>query len=276
MIYIDRREGSANMVAYLPDDEIELVELESGDAAIDIHESWGEGQVGVEVKRVHDAVHSMVDGRLNTQVERMLRTYRHNYLVIELPYQEGVDGILEASIGFKWKPADRRKSNPMTLREFEGRLISIEMATGGRLSIRQTRGRRETALLVYYLHHWWNLSKESHQSFLTEDTSDMKTSPLVKLSVIRQVAMKLPGIGYERSADVVRHFGSIKRMINSGIEEWMKIPRIGPEIANRVVTVLKKDFGPTRGKTGGAALRHTITKSTNSTKRRAKSATRRK
>ena len=233
MILLDDRVGSVHYAEYLGE-RCTIIRLESADAAF-----AGNGHtVGVEIKRVPDAVNCLYSGRLaDAQIPLMRQQYDVCYLVIEGLYQPDTAGVLQQYKGGlgkwgHWHDA-RSGSKRLMYSQFEQWLSTLEVEGGVR--VRHTLTPWSTANLLLALENWW--SRGGHKSFhVMHNGSD--TASLTRPNMLRRIAAELPLIGWERSAAVAQHFKSVEAMVEATEAEWREIDGIGKGIAKAVVEAL--------------------------------------
>lgn len=240
MILIDDRIGSKHLQLLIPGSE--LTRLEAGDACW----SGADGTlVGVEVKRLSDAVACMFTGRLaDEQVPKLRSSYDVVYLVIEGVYRPcPQSGVLQSWQEFpsgketkcgRWTDATSHGRQRLMFSSFVSWMSSIEILGG--LRVRNTVSPESTAALLSSMYSWWQRDLGEHRSFdvMHEGNGAAMTRP----QLVRRMAALLPGIGWVKSAAVERRFKTPDRMVNSDRGEWMEIDGIGPTIADRVVRAL--------------------------------------
>lgn len=234
MILLDDRAGSKDFKPLLPKDT-QLTRLQYGDVAF-----VGNGpdnkpyMVGVELKQVSDALNSMTTGRFaGHQLIGMLEEYDISYLLVFGAYRAcPKSGILQFPRKRGWSDA-RIGRRRFMWRDFETWLITLETKTA--LKVRKARDKREAAHLIKTLHSWWTSKDyEKHRSHLALHEARESVS-LVKPSLLRKVSACLPGIGWDRSRSVEKHFGSVFEMVVADEKEWLKVDGIGKGIAKKVV-----------------------------------------
>jgi ERCC4-type nuclease len=229
MILVDDRVGS---VHYAPALNAQIERLEYGDIALEANGKL----IGIEIKRISGAIYSLINGRLvDHQLPGMLGMYDHSYLIVEGLYRpEPETGIVQTWWGSSWHDCISG-SQKITWNGFEGWLTSIESLAG--IRIRRTANEKETVATIKALYHWW--SKSEHKSLHVLHTA-METAAIERPGLLRRMAAQLPGIGWDRSAKVASHFGSIRAMVGAGVDDWMEIDGIGKGIATKVVEAIGK------------------------------------
>ena len=240
MITLDSREGSGELLAFFPPGIAAIGHLEFADFAF-----LGKGPdgvpvtIGIERKAFLDLISSMTTGRFSGhQLPGLLTHYQVVYLLIEGLWRfNPKNGILERRRGKGWA-AMELGSRRFMAREIWGFLNTLAVKSGVHLI--QTSTRRETAQVIAALHHWWtDKSWDEHRSHLQrQQISSSVGAPLVKAGLLRRIASELPGIGWNKSLHVSKHFKSVLEMVMADEKEWMKVEGVGKKIAHEAVDVL--------------------------------------
>lgn len=96
-------------------------------------------------------------------------------------------------------------------------------------------------------YRWWSKPYDKHSSFKQFDRSSDLSKPAIMPGVdpvirsIMEFADRIPGIDYKRSYEVARHFGSVRRMVNADLKEWLAIPGIGKVIAKTAIDYFERE-----------------------------------
>lgn len=225
MILVDDRVGSVHYASQLSPSQVER--LDYGDIAF---EGAGGELVGIEVKKIGDAVNSLLSGRLaDHQLPGLIELYDHRYLIVEGYYRACPDsGLIQGWRGGSWRDLASGRQR-LTWSALDNWLTSME--TLGGLRVRRTVTEAETVRTIQSLYHWWQ--REDHRSLHVFNTAH-DAAAVDRPGLCRRVAAQLPLVGWERSAAVARHFRSIRRMVNAPAAEWTEIEGIGKGIAGRV------------------------------------------
>jgi len=189
-IIIDNREKNSLVLSNLSEEcQIELKNLEIGDYLI--------GQTIIERKTFSDFISSMLSKRLLEQLKQMQK-YKSRLLILE-------------GKNFEYLEENSTKLNPNSIR---GMLISIplEFNTG----IIFTKDSEETSKYLILLAK--KQSKKQNQDFTLHPR---KPSSLVEQK--QYVIESFPGIGPRTAKKLIKHFKSIKEIINSSQEELEKL-----------------------------------------------------
>lgn len=218
IILIDDRIGSKHL-AVLIGPKAELTRLDFGDAAF----SASDGRlVGIEVKKVSDAVQCMYTGRLaDHQIPGMKQSFDFCYLVIEGVYRPDPEsGVLQL-----WREFDSTKPvkcgqwhdvtsgrKRLMYQAFEMWLTSIERMGG--VSLRVTPSSAATASLLTSLYSWWQ--RDDHHSFDTLHQAEGVGASLSRPSMLRRMLALLPHVGWQRSAELAQRVRGVKFVRKDG------------------------------------------------------------
>ncbi len=242
MILVDDREGSAWLAEGLRRAGIdaEIRRMEFGDCCWIGNGPDGAVLVGVELKTVEDLLASMRSGRLcGHQLPGMSEEYFAIYLIVEGMVREEPDsGVLQRFHRGQWR--DMLVGQQRFLwSEMEAYLTTIDTLVG--VHVRRTSTQRETLSCIRTLYQWWQKAWEHHSSHKVLYTPLPQHSLLVRPSVLRRVAAQLPMIGYDRSREVERKFGTVYAMANADEKAWREVPGIGKAIAAKVVRAIREN-----------------------------------
>lgn len=240
---VDDRTGSGDLMPLLRRRgcDAALGRMEYGDIAF-----VGNGpegcpmSVGIEVKKVADALKCITDGRFaGHQLPGLVNGYNYPYLLIEGRYRPDMhSGLLQIS-GNKGYWHDAVIGNRKFMyRDFVNWLTTIDLRAGCR--VLRCYDRHETAEVIANLYHWWTDKEfDEHRSHLAFNESANDGRPrLVTPSLVRRVAKELPGVGWEKSAHVAARFTSVLDLAVAGEEEWRDIPGIGKTMAGRITAAI--------------------------------------
>jgi ERCC4-type nuclease len=245
-LLVDPRVGSKELSPFLfslglPTEELHL---DYGDFAFEGHGHSGPALIGIERKCLGDMLQSMRSGRLaGHQLSGLLSTYSTTYLVVEGVYRRGHDGFLERP-GWRrngdgrssWEPV-KLGSSTFLFSELDNFLTSLENIAG--LKIRLTSSKTQTAQVIESLYRWWGKPWEKHKSLGVIYTPGPKTLDLVEPSLLRKMAVQLPGVGWEKSMAVERKWRTALDMVLAEEGEWESLPGIGKKMARQIVQALR-------------------------------------
>lgn len=237
---VDRRAGSVDLYGPLIAKGVKPVELATlayGDIEL---VGNGEGgcpvSVGVEYKKLPDLIQSIDTGRLvGHQLPGMLQCYDQVWVLVEGIWRESSNGLVEVPRGGTWKPL-RAGTGHFGAAALYGFLFTLQIKLGIRTMFTGTSS--QTVAWLYQLNRWWTAKEwEDHRAHLAFDQSSA-LSAISRPSLVRRVAKELPGIGWNRSGDVDRHFSSVVEMVVADRADWEEIPGVGKGIAKAVVEAL--------------------------------------
>ena len=238
MISIDDRIGSGDLAGHLRHWHVpcEVVRLEFGDAAFTGNGPRGPIAVGVEVKKVPDALNCMRDGRFaGHQLPGLVRTYDRVWLILEGRYTVDFrSGLLTTDSGKEY----RLGTCKFMFGELDNWLTTMENCAAVR--VKRTSDRVETARVLANLHNWYIKPYADHSAHLAIHSEAPDSSLFTRPSVARMVAAQLPGIGFKKSLSVVKKFGTVEGMINATVDDWAEVEGIGDTLAERVFAALRK------------------------------------
>ncbi|MBT3836672.1 DEAD/DEAH box helicase [Candidatus Woesearchaeota archaeon] len=171
------------------------------------------GKVGVELKKIPDFIASIIDRRLLDQMRDLKANFEKSVLIIE--GEEDMYSI--------------RKVHANAIR---GMLASI--ALGFNIPILHTKNPKDTAALLavmakreqdtgrtYSLHAGKPVSEKEQQEFFISS---------------------IPNMGLVNARRLLECFGSIKSVVESSVEDLVKIEGIGKKTAERLVDFFKKEY----------------------------------
>lgn len=251
-ILIDDRAGSKDLISLPPLNTLStLCRLESADILMTGNGPTSSVLIGIELKSIADLISSSSTGRLQaTQLPLMLDQYDINYLLyygIYRPHPESQ--ALQILRGKSWRDYSiGQRIIPYSY--IESFLLTVS-SLGVRIKHCSTIS--DCAQWLGCLYRWWQKPWSDHKGLRTFDNSQsVSLLPGLDPQVHQcaSVAIKLPGLGFERALAAAYHFeGSILDMVNAPISEWERIPGIGKVIAKTVTTALRTKTGKMGGKT---------------------------
>lgn len=235
-ITIDPREGSKDLEPVLRKLSVpcQLGTLTAADFAWEGNGSRGPVKVGVERKRLGDALSCMTGGRFaGHQLPLLLREFDYAYLVVEGIWRANPDdGLLEERYGSGWRAVGFGRRRHMH-RDLDNWLHSLMTQTS--LRVRITHTADQTALMLRNMYHWWRKPWGDHASLHVVYTPPPPTAIVLKPGLVRRMAAQLRHIGWDRSAAVATKFRTPLDMALGLKEDWLSIPGIGEGIASSVI-----------------------------------------
>ena len=236
MIVVDGRIGSHDLIGHLRYWQVacQVDRLEFGDVAFVGNGPQGPMAIGVEVKKVPDALQCMRDGRFaGHQLPGLMRTYDRSWLVLEGMFTVDFGtGILLVGRQRR-REAFANNAGRFMYRELDNWLTTMEVCGG--VKLRRTADRVETARFICDLYGWWSKpwdDHKAHQAIHTETTPYAQFGGRVPVS--RMVAMQLPGVGHDKSLAVIKALPTVAAMAAATVEQWEGIEGIGPTLARRI------------------------------------------
>lgn len=228
----------------------ELCTLEYGDLAFTGNGPRGDITIGVEVKKLNDALACMVDGRFTGhQVPGLIQQYDKAYLLVEGLWRPcPKSGVLQIGrgswdgdkFGGTWRDVSSGYQR-FTFRQFTGWLESVSQLAN--IRVVRSNGEAETVAWILSLEQWWQKSWSDHRSLQGFHEERPNSGLMTKPPLRRRIAAELPSIGWQRSAEVAKKFATVKEMINAPVERWVEIDGIGKGIAEKVVAAIEGNGG---------------------------------
>ena len=172
------------------------------------------GKVGVELKKVHDFVDSLIDGRLLEQVRELRNNFDKAVLIIE-----GEEDIYSI-----------RKVHANALR---GLLASIVLDFN--IPVLYTKNPRDTAGLLAVM------AKREQEKGSEISLHDKKPQTLKEQQEFLIAA--LPNVGIVTARNLLNYFGSIKVVVNASKEELIKLEGVGEKTAEKLKEVFEGKYG---------------------------------
>lgn len=235
-LLLDDRIGSKELFVPLQQKGVplELTRLRFGDAAVVGNGPDGVTMVGVERKRIRDLLASLMTGRLaGHQLPGLVEEYAYRWIVVEGVYRTNTLGYVEIPKGQgRWESL---RFDGLALDKY---LLTLELRGG--CGVKRTYNIDETAQFLAALHSWWGEKWESHRGHLALHTPP-DAMILVKPSLSREWAAKLPGIGFERAGAVAEKFKSGLALALATEEELRRIDGIGRKIAANAIAAIQRE-----------------------------------
>ena len=207
-IIADYREKGSNVLKEIIDKNINLrlEKLSIGDFLLS-------SRVIIEYKTVQDFVDSIIDGRLLTQLKE-LKKYEKPILIIE-----GNEDIYSV-----------RRIHPNAIR---GMLITITVSYG--IPIIQTKHAKETAEILIMI------AKKEQLDEKTEITYHF-AKPLSLKEQQEYFISALPNIGMGGARPLLKHFKSVKNIVNASEKELQDVDLIGPKKSKALKDVFDEEW----------------------------------
>lgn len=236
-VLVDDRAGSRDLEPLLRDLKVpcQLTRLEYGDVAWEGKGKYGPVQVGIEYKRLRDALNCMTGGRFTGhQLPGMVERYPYPYLLLEGIWRSNPrDGILEEAIVGGWRAASMGSRRMVMGRDFDNWLYSLSTLTP--LRIRTTDTLNQTVMTIRNMYQWWQKPWDEHASLHVVYSPAPPTALVLKPGLTRRVAAQFNHLGWERSGAVAERFRSPLDFALALPGELMEIPGIGRGIAESIM-----------------------------------------
>jgi len=206
-IYADYREKGSNVLKELLDKvELSLEKLPIGDFILS-------KRVAVEYKNIPDFVDSIIDGRLLSQLKE-LKKYERPIIIVE-----GTEDIYSI-----------RKIHPNSIR---GMIATITVSYG--IPIIQTRNAKDTAEYLI------SIAKREQTDEKNELQHHYKKPESIKEQQEYFISA-LPNIGMGGAVPLLKHFKSVKNIINATEKELKEVDLIGPKKSKSLKELFDKEW----------------------------------
>jgi len=206
-IIADYREKGSNVLKELLDKvDLSLEKLSIGDFLLS-------GRVAVEYKTVPDFVDSILDGRLLAQLKE-LKKYERPLIIVE-----GIDDIYSV-----------RKVHPNSIR---GMIATITISYG--IPIIQTKNGKDTA------EYLMSIAKRE-QSDEKNDIQYHYNKPMDVKEQQEYFVSALPNIGMGGARPLLKHFKSVKNIVNASEDELKEVDLIGPKKSKALKELFDKEW----------------------------------
>jgi len=207
-IVADYREKGSNVLKEFVNKDIDLrlEKLEIGDFLLS-------SDVVVEYKTVQDFVDSIIDGRLLSQLKN-LKKYSKPLIIIE-----GIEDMFAV-----------RRIHPNAIR---GMLATIAVSYG--IPLIQTKNFRETVDLMMII-----AKKEQIDS--KNDVVYHHGKPLTLKEQQEFFISALPNIGTAGARPLLKHFGTVRRIVTATEKELQDVELIGPKKSRALSEIFEKEW----------------------------------
>lgn len=169
----------------------------------------------IERKKLHDFFRSVFDGRLFEQAERLARTYENACLIVEGDFVNAV----------------RYVRTPLA---FWGALAKV-MADQN-ISIVFTPDEAHTAMFLYTLAK--KLQEEKRRKIAVRHKPKMYTLRQRQVLAVQS----LPKIGPQRAEELLRRFGSVRRIFQASKRELLSVKGLGEKTVQAIIDVLDTKY----------------------------------
>lgn len=245
-LVVDPRAGSKTLIKPLRKLAVRVTveTLDYGDVAF-----WGNGpdgpvQVGIEHKRVEDVLDCIKSGRFAShQLPGLIDNYGVVVLLVQGRFRASADNLLmiEKQPAFRggakfWARPHAPRNRPWTYTALSHWLHSIQFQGG--IHVAQVEDTAASAMYIRALYSWWTTKEWSEHSTLKVFNESGAVS-MTKPTVAATVAKAVRGIGWDKAHAVGRHFGTPEKLTAACVNDWLKIPGIGRELARRAVRAMQ-------------------------------------
>lgn len=238
-LFVDPREGSGDLLQPLKDLHLpaESIQLEYADVAWEGNGPRGKSMIGIERKRLKDALNSMRTGRFaGHQLPGLVSNFDWVYLIVEGVWREDPDsGLLQEARRGGWVDVTVGQSR-FKADELENWLTSIETKYG--LRVKRVDNFAQMVLTTARLYKWWQKPWDAHRSGKVIYQPPPSSVTTYKIPLVQRMANCLDGVGWEKSAAVASRFKTPVDMIASTEKDWELIPGIGKVLSRRIVKAL--------------------------------------
>jgi len=209
IVYADVRE-SMDVIDHLKELGCEVVEKALAPADYVVAEDCA-----VERKELHDFFRSVFDGRLFEQVERLAKTYENACLVVE--------GDVVNAVRFVRTP-----------QAFWGALAKV-MADHN-ISVVFTPDEAHTAMFLCALAK--KLQEEERRKIAIKHKPKMYTLKQRQLLTVQS----LPKVGPERAEELLKRFGSVRRVFQASKRELLSVKGFGEKTVQAILELLDTKY----------------------------------
>ena len=209
-IFADYREKGSGVIKDMAEDNV-IVNLERLEYADYVVSS----RCGIEVKSVEDFVDSIVDGRLLQQIKNLKNNFERPIVVIE-----GEQNIY----------AVRNVHQNSIL----GMLATIAVSYG--IPIIQTRNFKETSALLQII------AKREQDETGKDFSLHADRKPATLKEQQEYAVSSLPGINLALAKPLLRHFKTVKNLVNASEKELQEVEKIGPVKAKQIKDVVEGEY----------------------------------
>jgi len=209
-IFADYREKGKGVIKELAENNV-VVNLESLHYADYIVSS----RCGIEIKAVDDFVDSIIDGRLLQQAKNLKNNFERPVIVIE---------------GDKDIYSVRNVHQNSIL----GMMATIAVGYG--IPIVQTKSFRETAALLQII------ARREQEDIGRDFSPHADRKPVALKEQQEYVVSSLPGMGLGLAKPLLRHFKTIKNIVNASEKELQEVEKIGPLKAKQIKDVVEGEY----------------------------------
>lgn len=209
-IYSDYREKSTGTVKALAETgvTIKLDMLKSADYILS-------QRCGVELKTTEDFVSSIIDGRLLEQLKELKRNFERPLILIQ-----GTQDIYAV-----------RNVHPNAIR---GMLSTIAISYG--IPIIYSKDDKDSAAILL------TIAKREQEGEKRDFSPHADRKPTTLREQQEYLISCLPNIGPGLSRELLKNFGSVKKIIEASFEELQKVEGVGEKKAKAIRELIEKEY----------------------------------
>lgn len=244
MILLDPRQGSGELLplfspygVQVVEEKLEVPGVSLGDMAFYGHGEDGRVSVGIERKRLSDMVGSMRTKRVNWQLDGLCQNYDYVWIVLEGIWGVGSEGEIVVPRRGGMRPFVHT-GRTVLYRELMGFLTTMKLKcgteTGNHVRVEKTGTPQETVAFVVGLYRWFEKPWRQHRSHEAvyggreagqgggRGKGGRARFHRREVPFVEHVAGRIPGIG-TGAKEIGEAFGSVKEMVEAGVEDWREI-----------------------------------------------------
>jgi len=207
-VICDSRERNSVVIKELMNKDVEL-----GFERLDIGDYICSDQIVVERKTGDDFIKSILDKRLFVQTKVLVESCAKPVMILE-----GNFNLFSSSL------------HPHAL---AGALTSL--ATDFRLPIIHTQNQKETAEILFAL-------ARREQEERKRSISIGKRKGIGLKSQLEEAIASLPHVDHKISSRMLKHFGSVKEIMNAKLEDFFEVRGVGEKIASDIVDFIYTNY----------------------------------
>ena len=208
VVYADSREGNSKVIRHLSemDIDVKIRAMSVGDYQVS-------DEVVIERKTAKDFVDSIIDKRLFRQARELSEEFKKPLIILE------GDDIYNGML------------HPNAIR---GTMASL--ALDFRISILPTRNSQDTAALIKRI----ALREQNGEKPSISVRTDKKPVTMMEQQLF--IVESLPSIGPVNAKNLLKHFGSVSKVLNAGESELQEVEGIGLKTAKSIRKVLDSKY----------------------------------
>lgn len=208
VVYADSREGNSKVIRHLSEMEIDVQvrSMAVGDYQVS-------DEVVIERKTAKDFVDSIIDKRLFKQARELSEEFKRPLLILE------GDDIYNGMI------------HPNAVR---GTIAAIAIDFG--ISIIPTRNSQDTAAMIKRI----AVREQNGEKINIQIRTDKKPTSLWEQQLF--IIESLPNVGPVNAKNLLKHFGSVEKVINASESELQEVEGIGKKTAKNIRNVIESKY----------------------------------